>query len=91
VLFQPELGKALAVFERLFMLHKGHTLPLNNRSLWILVGLLFACQWLVRSGAWEWLYRRLPAPVLGTGYALCLCTALVLAPDGGSSFIYFQF
>jgi D-alanyl-lipoteichoic acid acyltransferase DltB (MBOAT superfamily) len=91
VLFQPELGKALAVFERLFMLHKGHTLPLNNRSLWILVGLLFACQWLVRSGAWDWLYRRLPAPVLGTGYALCLCTALVLAPDNGSSFIYFQF
>jgi hypothetical protein len=29
--------------------------------------------------------------VLGTGYALCLCAALVLAPDSGTTFIYFQF
>lgn len=91
VLFQPDLGKALEVFEKLFDFQKGRTLPLNNRSLWALVGMLFACQWLVRSGAWEWAYRRLPAPVLGTGYAVCLCTALVLAPNGGSTFLYFQF
>ena len=91
VLFQPELSKAVAVFEKLFHFQKGMTLPLNNRSLWILVGFLFACQWLVRLGLWERVYRRLPAPVLGTGYAACLCAALVLAPDNGSTFIYFQF
>lgn len=91
VLFQPDLSKALTVFEKLFYLHKGLTLPLNNRSLWIVVVFFFACQWLVRSGLWEKIYRRLPAPILGTGYAVCLCAALVLAPDSGSTFIYFTF
>jgi hypothetical protein len=45
----------------------------------------------VRFGAWHWLHERLPAPVLGAGYAVCLCTAMLLAPDGGTTFIYFQF
>jgi D-alanyl-lipoteichoic acid acyltransferase DltB (MBOAT superfamily) len=91
VLFQPELSKALAVFEKLFHVQRGLGLPLNNRSLWYAVLFLFACQWLVRSGAWAAIYIRLPAPVLGVGYALCLCGALVLAPDNGTTFIYFQF
>ena len=91
VLFQPELSKALAVFEQMFRIQKGLSLPLNNRSLWYTVAFLFGCQWLVRSGAWSWVYERLPAPVLGTGYAVCLCAALVLAPDSGTTFIYFQF
>jgi alginate O-acetyltransferase complex protein AlgI len=91
VLFQPELGKALAVFEKLFCIQKGMQLPLSNRSLWYTVIFLFGCQVLVRSGLWERVYRNLPAPVLGTGYAVCLCAALVLAPDSGSTFIYFQF
>lgn len=91
VLFQPELSKALAVYEKLFHIQRGMGLPLNNQSLWYTVIFLFGCQWLVRSGWWEKIYPRLPAPVLGTGYAVCLCAALVLAPDSGSTFIYFQF
>ncbi|MBM3982066.1 MAG: MBOAT family protein [Planctomycetes bacterium] len=91
VLFQPDLSKALAVFEKLFHLQRGMGLPLSNRSLWYTVLFLFGCQWLVRSGVWAKVYPRLPAPVLGTGYALCLCAALVLAPDSGTTFIYFQF
>ncbi len=91
VLFQPELSKALAIFEKLFHLQRGAPLPLNNKSLWYTVIFLFACQWLVRSGVWAKVYPRLPAPVLGTGYAVCLCAALVLAPDNGTTFIYFQF
>ena len=91
MLFQPELSQALKVFDKLFHIQKGLALPLNNKSLWYTVGFLFACQWLVRSGLWEKIYRRLPAPVLGTGYAVCLCAALVLAPDNGTTFIYFQF
>lgn len=91
VLFQPELGKALELFEKLFTLHKGQALLLSNRGLWATVGFLLACQLLVRSGLWARLYPRLPGPVLGTGYAACLCAALVLAPDAGTTFIYFQF
>ncbi len=91
VLFQPELSKALAVFAKLFSIQDGIALPLSRTSLWWTVAFLFACQWLVRSGAWAAIYRRLPAPVLGVGYAVCLCVALVLAPDNGTTFIYFQF
>ncbi len=91
ILFQPDLSKALAVFGKLFHLRGGAGVALPTRGLWYLVLLLFACQWLVRSGAWAAVYRRLPPPVLGTGYAVCLCAALVLAPDGGRAFIYFRF
>jgi D-alanyl-lipoteichoic acid acyltransferase DltB (MBOAT superfamily) len=91
VLFQPDISKALAVYEKLFHLQRGAVVPLNNRSLWYTVFFLFACQWLVRSGVWAAIYQRLPAPVLGAGYGVCLCAALVLAPDGGPAFIYFQF
>lgn len=91
VLFQPELSKALAVFGKLFSIQKGQTLLLSNWALWATVGVLLACQLILRSGLWAKMHERLPAPVLGTGYAACLCVALVLAPDAGTTFIYFQF
>jgi len=91
VLFQPEFAKALAMYKQLFALHGGLPLPLSNRSLWYTVGFVAVCHLLVRSGVWSWLYERLPAPVLGMGYAVCLCAAMLLAPDTGTTFIYFQF
>ncbi len=91
VLFQPEFAKALAMYKQLFAIHAGSPLPLSNRSLWYTVAFVAVCHLLVRSGAWQWLYPRLPAPVLGVGYAVCLCAAMLLAPDTGTTFIYFQF
>jgi alginate O-acetyltransferase complex protein AlgI len=91
VLFQPELGRALAAYEKLFYFGRGTGVALNSRGLWYVVLFLFACQWLVRSGVWAAVYRRLPPPVLGAGYAVCLCAALVLAPDGAPPFVYFRF
>jgi alginate O-acetyltransferase complex protein AlgI len=43
------------------------------------------------SGLWKRWAGRIPAPVLGCGYALLLTLALLLAPDSGKAFIYFQF
>ncbi len=40
---------------------------------------------------WRAISARLPAPALGLGYAAALTLALLLAPDAGSAFIYFQF
>jgi alginate O-acetyltransferase complex protein AlgI len=40
---------------------------------------------------WKQLSWRLPAPALGMAYALVLNLALLLAPDAGKTFIYFQF
>lgn len=91
VLFQPSLVKAGAMFERLFTLQMGLPLPLHNRSLWYTAAFVLLCHLVVTRGLWQRVYDRLPAPVLGAGYAVCLCAAMVLAPDSGSSFIYFQF
>jgi alginate O-acetyltransferase complex protein AlgI len=91
VLFQPEFGKALEMFQQLFHIRVGNPLPLSNRSLWYTVGFVAMCHMLVRSGLWRWAYDRFPAPVLGLGYAVCLCLAMLLAPDSGTKFIYFQF
>src|SRR5207248_10235487 len=90
VLFQPEVGKAAAMFEKLFSVQMGAPLPLHNRSLWYTVAFVLVCHLLVTRGVWQRVYARLPAPVLGVGYAVCLCLAMVLAPDG-ANFIYFQF
>ena len=35
--------------------------------------------------------HRLPAPALGFSYAIILTLALLLSPDTGKAFIYFQF
>lgn len=91
VLFQPEFGKALAMYQQLFQFRVGQHLPLSNRSLWYTIEFVIVCHLLVWSGAWQWLYARFPAPVLGIGYAICLSTAMVLAPDSSTPFIYFQF
>jgi alginate O-acetyltransferase complex protein AlgI len=91
VLFQPEFGKSLAMYQQLFHLRIGQPLPLSNRSLWYTVAFVLICHLLVRSGLWRQIYDRLPAPIVGFGYAICLCTAMLLAPDTNTSFIYFQF
>jgi alginate O-acetyltransferase complex protein AlgI len=91
VLFQPEIGKAVAMYEKLFSFSIGKPLPLSNQSLWFTVAFIAICHLLVRSGAWKRMNALLPAPVLGLGFAMCLCLAMLLAPATGSSFIYFQF
>ena len=91
VLFQPDVSKAMAMYGRLFSVQLGQPLPMSNKSLWVLFGFVLFCHLLVRLGAWQRIYPRLPAPVLGMGYAVCLCTAMLLAPDASTTFIYFQF
>jgi alginate O-acetyltransferase complex protein AlgI len=49
------------------------------------------CHALAQRGLWKKLAIRLPSPALGFGYAVVLTLALVLAPDAGKAFIYFQF
>ncbi len=91
VLFRPDLQGAWDVYQRLFVFSPGRPLVLSNRSLWIIVGFAFSCMILWRTGWLQRLWPRLHPTVLGTGYALCLCTAMVLAPPLGKTFIYFDF
>jgi alginate O-acetyltransferase complex protein AlgI len=91
VFFQPSLSAAATMLSHMFTLHGGQNLPLPNQSLWVTVGFMAICHWLVSRGIWKSAAPRLPAPVLGFGYALTLSVALLLAPDTGKTFIYFQF
>jgi len=52
---------------------------------------MILCSLSVNRGIWQWGIQ--PAAGFGPwdGYALCLCTAMVLAPDNGKTFIYFTF
>jgi alginate O-acetyltransferase complex protein AlgI len=91
VFFQPSLEVASTMLTRMFALHSGQGHVLPNQSLWITVALMAICHYLVAKGIWQRVAPRLPAPVLGFGYALTLTAALLLAPDAGKTFIYFQF
>jgi alginate O-acetyltransferase complex protein AlgI len=71
--------------------HGGLALPLAPVGLWAAVALIAVCHALARSGVWQWLVVRLPAPVIGFGCAVALTLAMLLAPDSSKAFIYFQF
>jgi alginate O-acetyltransferase complex protein AlgI len=82
---------ASTILNRLIVpFHDALGAPLHNRSLWYLVGFVVICHAIGRSGVWKKWSPRVPAPVLGFGYATCLTLALVLAVSG-KTFIYFQF
>ncbi len=84
-------GAAL-IFRRLASWRSGLWPDESLGSFWCLAALTVICQVLGRPGVWPSLARRLPAPVLGFGYAAVLMLALLLTPDGSNKvFIYFQF
>jgi alginate O-acetyltransferase complex protein AlgI len=84
-------GVAAEMLHRMAVHHAGLTSPLHNRSLWYMVAVIVLCHALAQRGIWKKLAARLPAPVLGFGYAAVLSLSLVLAPVAGKTFIYFQF
>ncbi len=82
---------AAAMFERMFILHPGEPLPMSRLSLAVLTAVVLGSHALALGGGWKRLSNRIPAPALGVSYALVLTLALVLSPDSGKAFIYFQF
>src|SRR5262249_43656323 len=74
-------GDAAEILHRLVVPHDGLSAPLHNRSLWYTVAVVALCHALAQRGHWKKVSARLPAPVVGFGYALVLTVALVLAPD----------
>jgi alginate O-acetyltransferase complex protein AlgI len=55
------------------------------------VAVVVLCHALAQRDLWRKVADRLPAPVLGLAYALILTLCMVLAPQTGKPFIYFQF
>src|SRR5262245_28507564 len=91
IFFQPSLSASMTMLSRMFSFQSGQGLPLPNQSLWVTVVFMIICHYLASQGIWKRWAPRLPAPVLGFGYAMCLTIALLLAPDSGKLFMYFTF
>jgi alginate O-acetyltransferase complex protein AlgI len=87
----PTFAGAIDVLTGLFVPRSGLSCPFNDTSLWVTALLMLACHVLVRRGWWKQLLQRLPEPALGFGYAAALVLALLLTPEIGKTFIYFQF
>jgi alginate O-acetyltransferase complex protein AlgI len=85
-------GAAATILDKMFVISQlGKKLDLASHSLWWTVAVVALCHFIVHYGWWKKLAVRLPAPVLGFGYAAMLTLAMLLAPAEGKQFIYFQF
>jgi alginate O-acetyltransferase complex protein AlgI len=88
----PDFGTAIHMYQRLFQPMAGlGNLPVPAVGFWLTVGVMIACHLVRQFGLWQRWSWRMPASVLGMGYAAVLMVALMLAPQGGKAFIYFQF
>jgi alginate O-acetyltransferase complex protein AlgI len=82
---------AATMLWRMAVPHPGIGSQQRNPALILTAVALLTAQGLVRKGTLKPVLARVPAPVLGMSYAAVLTLALVLAPNGGRAFIYFQF
>jgi alginate O-acetyltransferase complex protein AlgI len=92
VLFRAaDVGSALGMLHRMFTPHPGLGEPIHVTGWAGLLAIVALGHWLGANDRWRRVVGALPAPALGVGYALLLMLALVLAPNNGQAFIYFQF
>ncbi|VTS08680.1 MBOAT family O-acyltransferase [Tuwongella immobilis] len=91
IFFQKSLSVSLTMLERMFTFAPGRSLDLPNRGLWYTVALMAVCHYLGSTGIWKRWSLKLPEPMVGVGYATALTVALMLAPEAGKAFIYFDF
>jgi hypothetical protein len=81
---------ALLLFRGLFR-SEGLGMPMSRWNVLMTVVVLLGCCAVGRSKLWPSVADRIPAPLMGTGYALLLGLCLLLAPISEKAFIYFQF
>jgi alginate O-acetyltransferase complex protein AlgI len=82
---------AFTVLHRLVIPHDGLRRPVTEFYLWLLVSLFVVGHGAGRARVWRKVVLRLPAPIVGVGYALGVTLCLLLAPGVSKTFIYFQF
>ncbi len=79
------------MFAGMFAGRAGLPLPLAAVSLYVLTAVVIAGHIVAANPRWPCLAEALPSPVRGLGYAAAVTAALLLAPDAGQAFVYFQF
>ena len=89
----PTLHNALIIFSELAGRVRGPGIPQIQPLFifWWLAALVLAGHLLTRAGVWQRLLLRSPAIARGCIYATAFSCSLLLAPDAGKAFIYFQF
>ena len=87
----PTLGEALTFLKRLASSQVAQPAPLTYHSFATLIAIVLVCHVLMYFGAWKRLAERVPAQLLGLAYAAIFTLVLILTPETGKVFIYFQF
>lgn len=83
-------GTAFTLFHRVAVWHSGLGTPIPMLNLKCTLLFMAACHAVAFWVPWRKLWR-VPAPIQGFAYASAMVLAMVLAPDNGKVFIYFQF
>jgi alginate O-acetyltransferase complex protein AlgI len=85
------LSAAGQMFAGMFVPQGGQSLPLKPISLYVLATLVLVGHGISARPWWPRLLNGVASPIRGLGYAAAITGALMLAPDAGQAFIYFQF
>jgi alginate O-acetyltransferase complex protein AlgI len=85
------LSVAGRMFAGLFSPQSGLSLTLKPTSLYVLTAVVILGHVVSAWPRWPRTFRSLSPPVRGLSYAAAISAALLLAPDAGQAFIYFQF
>jgi alginate O-acetyltransferase complex protein AlgI len=92
ILFRStSLESAGAMLGRMVIPREGQGVPMPLAPFWATLVLVGAAHGVAAAGGWRRFAERMPAPVLGFGYAVLLAVGLLLAPQAGKAFVYFQF
>jgi alginate O-acetyltransferase complex protein AlgI len=79
------------LMHRLVVPTAGDPAPVRGSALLLTYAVVGLCHWIGCQVWFKHLTVRLPGPIVGLGYTTILLLALVLAPQSGQAFIYFQF
>ncbi len=82
---------ASTMLRHLFVPADGLPTPIPTGAFWTLIGVVALAHAVGKVGGWGAVSSRLSSWAIGFGYAMALTIALLLAPNGGNVFIYFQF
>jgi alginate O-acetyltransferase complex protein AlgI len=92
VFFRAEsFGAAQSILRNMFVPRSGLATPLPLIGFYCTVAVVALAHLLGRNNLWKKICLRLPTPALGFGYGALVALAMLLAPDSGKAFIYFQF
>ncbi len=87
----PTFAGSGSMISGMFVRRVGLGSAFNSTGLWGTAFVVLVCHLLAYHGYWKRLLRRLPEPATGLAYAAGMVLALLLTPEIGKTFIYFQF